>query len=190
MITIEKSSEEKIAIANVTRRSFLQGALSASAFVLCVGKASLLARTEAAGVRAVATPGTPSIDATAFHPSVFLGIQPDGTVLIVAHRTEMGNGVRTSLPRIIADELDADWSRVEVIQGDGDPRYGSQDTDGSHSVREFFDTLREAGATILFLAPGFYHGAETVENLVDFIVARALDQLGLDHALTPRWGQT
>ena len=50
-------------------------------------------------------------------------------------------------------------------------------------------TLREAGATILFLAPGFYHGAETVENLVDFIVARALDLLGLEHALTPRWGQ-
>ena len=50
-------------------------------------------------------------------------------------------------------------------------------------------TLREAGATILFLAPGFYHGAETVENLVDFVVARALDQLGLDQALAPRWGQ-
>ena len=51
-------------------------------------------------------------------------------------------------------------------------------------------TLREAGATILFLAPGFYHGAETVESLVDFVVARALDLLGLEHALTPRWGQT
>ena len=50
-------------------------------------------------------------------------------------------------------------------------------------------TLRQAGATILFLAPGFYHGAETVDDLVDFIVARALDQLGLEHALTPRWGQ-
>ena len=51
-------------------------------------------------------------------------------------------------------------------------------------------TLREAGATILFLAPGFYHGAETVDQLVDFVVARALDLLGLDHALTPRWGQS
>jgi flavin prenyltransferase len=50
-------------------------------------------------------------------------------------------------------------------------------------------TLREAGATILFLAPGFYHGAETVDDLVDFIVARALDQLGLDNALAKRWGQ-
>src|SRR3954471_7323707 len=48
---------------------------------------------------------------------------------------------------------------------------------------------REAGATILFLAPGFYHGAETVDDLVDFIVARALDQLGLENALAPRWGQ-
>lgn len=48
--------------------------------------------------------------------------------------------------------------------------------------------LREAGATILFLAPGFYHGAETVDDLVDFVVARALDQLGLDNALVPRWG--
>src|SRR5213596_414333 len=51
-------------------------------------------------------------------------------------------------------------------------------------------TLREAGATILFLAPGFYHRAETVEQLVDFVVARALDLLGLEHALIPRWGQT
>src|SRR3954464_7205650 len=50
-------------------------------------------------------------------------------------------------------------------------------------------TLREAGATILFLAPGFYHGAETVGDLVDFVVARALDQLGLEQQLTPRWGQ-
>jgi 4-hydroxy-3-polyprenylbenzoate decarboxylase len=50
-------------------------------------------------------------------------------------------------------------------------------------------TLREAGATILFLAPGFYHGSETVEQLVDFVVARALDQLGLENALAQRWGQ-
>jgi 4-hydroxy-3-polyprenylbenzoate decarboxylase len=50
-------------------------------------------------------------------------------------------------------------------------------------------TLREAGATILFLAPGFYHGHESVDDLVDFIVARALDQLGLENTLTKRWGQ-
>jgi 4-hydroxy-3-polyprenylbenzoate decarboxylase len=49
-------------------------------------------------------------------------------------------------------------------------------------------TLRRAGATILFLAPGFYGAAETVDDLVDFVAARALDQLGLDNALAPRWG--
>ncbi|HET9309002.1 MAG TPA: molybdopterin cofactor-binding domain-containing protein [Candidatus Sulfotelmatobacter sp.] len=134
-----------ITIENVSRRNFLQGMLSAGAFVLCVRTNPLFAK--AASSLAPNTTGDLSIDATAFHPGMYLGIQTDGTVFIVAHRTEMGNGVRTSLPRILADELDADWGRVHVIQGDGDERYGSQDTDGSHSVREFFDTMREAGAT-------------------------------------------
>ena len=98
-------------------------------------------------VRRLHRPCPSSIDATAFHPGIFVGIHTDGTVYIMAHRSEMGNGVRTSLPRILADELDADWSRVKVIQADGDASFGSQDTDGSHSVREFFDVLREAGAT-------------------------------------------
>ena len=49
--------------------------------------------------------------------------------------------------------------------------------------------VKEAGATVLFLAPGFYHGAETIDDLVDFVVGRALDQLGLEHRLTKRWGQ-
>ena len=51
-------------------------------------------------------------------------------------------------------------------------------------------TLRQAGATILFAAPGFYHGAETVDDLVRFVVARILDQLGLDNKLVARWGQS
>jgi 4-hydroxy-3-polyprenylbenzoate decarboxylase len=50
-------------------------------------------------------------------------------------------------------------------------------------------TLRQAGAVILFAAPGFYHGAETIADLVDFVVARILDQLGLDNSLVSRWGQ-
>jgi isoquinoline 1-oxidoreductase beta subunit len=129
-----------ISIENVSRRGFLQGMFSAGAFVLC-------ARIVPHPLRAANSTAPDSIDATAFHPGVFVGIHTDGTVYIIAHRSEMGNGVRTSLPRILADELDADWSRVKVIQGDGDAAYGSQDTDGSHSVREFFDVLREAGAT-------------------------------------------
>jgi len=49
-------------------------------------------------------------------------------------------------------------------------------------------TLRRAGATILFAAPGFYHGAERVDDLVDFVAARALSQLGLDQTLVKPWG--
>jgi isoquinoline 1-oxidoreductase subunit beta len=139
MTTREKFAIEKFAIENVSRRGFLQGMFSAGAFVLCARMIPQPLWAEGASAGA--------IDAAAFHPSLWVGIQTDGTVLIVAHRSEMGNGVRTSLPRILADELDADWSRVEVVQGDGDERYGSQDTDGSHSVREFFDVLRDAGAT-------------------------------------------
>jgi len=150
MITREKTAEAAIAmeyvrVENVSRRGFLQGLLSASAFVLCVTQSPLLAKAARNGTPTSAV--IPTVEGSTFHPGVYLGIQSDGTVIIVAHRTEMGNGVRTSLPRIVADELDADWSRVKVIQGDGDEKYGSQDTDGSHSVREFFEPLREAGAT-------------------------------------------
>jgi len=51
-------------------------------------------------------------------------------------------------------------------------------------------TLNEAGAVILFAAPGFYHGAETIDDLVDFVVARCLDQIGIDNALVKRWGDS
>ena len=50
-------------------------------------------------------------------------------------------------------------------------------------------TLNDAGAVILFAAPGFYHGADTVQDLVDFVVSRCLDQLGIDNALVRRWGE-
>ena len=51
-------------------------------------------------------------------------------------------------------------------------------------------TVRRAGAVVLFAAPGFYHGAESVADLVDFVVGRILDQLGVENALVPRWGQS
>ena len=58
----------------------------------------------------------------------------------------MGTGIRTALPIVAADELDADWTRVKIEQALGDAKYGDQNTDGSHSIRSFFDTLRECGA--------------------------------------------
>jgi isoquinoline 1-oxidoreductase subunit beta len=69
----------------------------------------------------------------------------------VAHRSEMGTTSRTTLPLVVADELDADWKRVKIEQAIGDKRYGDQNTDGSHSIRSFYDAMREAGATARFM---------------------------------------
>jgi len=82
-----------------------------------------------------------------FHPSIWMGLEPDGTVIVVASRSEMGSGSRTSPAIVLADELEADWKRVRIEQAIGDAKYGSQNTDGSHSIRQLFDVMRQAGAT-------------------------------------------
>ncbi|MGA2590247.1 MAG: molybdopterin cofactor-binding domain-containing protein [Bryobacteraceae bacterium] len=122
---------------NVSRRGFLGQIFSAGALVIGAPLVTKL------GAQPDGTAG----DAKTWQPSVYLGIEPDGTVKIVAHRSEMGTGCRTGLPMIVADELEADWARVQVIQAPGDAKYGSQDTDGSCSVRDFYDALRAAGAS-------------------------------------------
>ncbi len=130
-------------VKNVSRRGFLKGMLSTGALILSV---HLLPREARGGATPISL-GTTHADRATLHPSAFVGVDSDGTVYIVAHRSEMGNGVRTSLPLIVADELDADWDRVKVEQAIGDWRYGGQDTDGSHSIRDFIDVMRQAGGT-------------------------------------------
>jgi len=93
-------------------------------------------------------------DGAAWHPSVYLGIERDGSVIIVAHRSEMGTGVRTALPTVVAEELDADWKRVKIQQAIGDKKYGDQNTDGSCSVRLFYEAMRQAGATARTMLEG------------------------------------
>ena len=84
---------------------------------------------------------------TVNNPLAFVSIAPDGTVTIVCHRSDMGQGVRTGMPLIVADELEADWAKVKVAQATGDEvKYGNQDTDGSRSTRHFFVPMRQAGA--------------------------------------------
>ncbi len=82
-----------------------------------------------------------------FTPNVFITLDPSGDVTIIANRAEMGQGIRTGLPMIVADEMEADWNRVTVEQSDGTPQYGDQATDGSKSVRSYYAFMREAGAT-------------------------------------------
>ncbi|WP_457616170.1 molybdopterin cofactor-binding domain-containing protein [Lutibacter sp.] len=82
-----------------------------------------------------------------FNPNLFVQLNSDGSLILIASRSEMGNGVRTSLTSIIADEMEADWNKVTVKQATGDAKYGDQNTDGSRSVRYLYDTMREMGAT-------------------------------------------
>jgi isoquinoline 1-oxidoreductase beta subunit len=130
-----------ITLMNVSRREFLRGVVGSGALVLGAQFfPRVLSAEESLPLRTHA-------DLATFHPQIFVGVDADGTVYIVAHRSEMGTVIRTSLPMVLADELDADWKRVKIEQAIGDPRYGDQETDGSRSIRQFYDTMREAGAT-------------------------------------------
>ena len=81
-------------------------------------------------------------------PTLWIEITPEDSVRITCHRAEMGQQVWTSIAQIIADELDADWESVEIVQAEGDARYGDQNTDGSRSIRFNFYRLRLAGAAM------------------------------------------
>src|SRR6202163_4733645 len=132
-------------IENVSRRKFLTGS------VVVAGALVLGVRYYPKLLSGATLPRNTNADRAKLNPSVYLGIDPDGTVWIVASRSEMGTTSRTTLPIIVADELDVDWKRVKIEQAIGDKRYGDQNTDGSHSIRSYYDAMREAGATARFM---------------------------------------
>ena len=138
----DRAAAPPVVIANVSRRRFLQGVSALGGFVLAVGYS-----------RASRADDPPKYGADGMphgwvdNPLAFVAIADDGTVTIVCHRSEMGQGVRTGMPMIVAEELEADWKRVKVAQAPGDEeKYGNQDTDGSRSTRHFFDPMRRCGA--------------------------------------------
>jgi len=119
-------------IKKISRRKFLQGTgLASGTLVLGVQFAPAFAADK---------------NSAAFSPDVFVSMDEHGQVTIISHRSEMGQGIRSTLPLLVADEMEADWSRVTVKQGLGDAKYGSQNTDGSRSVRKNYTKLKQAGA--------------------------------------------
>ena len=82
-----------------------------------------------------------------FAPSVFLKIDSNGVVTVIFHRSEMGQGIKTALPMLVAEELEVDWQKIIIEQSDADKKYGSQSTGGSTSIRRNWEPLRVAGAT-------------------------------------------
>ncbi|GGZ83474.1 xanthine dehydrogenase family protein molybdopterin-binding subunit [Algibacter mikhailovii] len=124
-------------IKNISRRGFLKG----------IGLASgglILAST----VYSFTSFDSEEEISSEFNPNLFVQLNADGTLILVASRSEMGQGVRTSLTSVIADEMEADWDKVMVKQATGDSKYGNQNTDGSKSVRLLFQKMRQMGATV------------------------------------------
>jgi isoquinoline 1-oxidoreductase subunit beta len=132
-----------IVIENVSRRGFLKGILATGSLV--VAAQFMPARA----ALAYATGADKMPHGVRSDPHLFVSIAPDGIVTIVAIRSEMGTGSRTSLPMIVADEMEADWSRCRIVQAPGDEdKYGNQDTDGSRSLRHHIQPMRECGAAV------------------------------------------
>jgi len=133
--------QDDIEVINLSRRSFL-GAIPAAGLILAVGVPRFALAADEPKYGADSMPHGAVDD-----PLAFVAIGTDGTVTITCHRQEMGQGVRTSLPMVVADELEADWNRVRVRQAQADEgQFGNQDTDGSRSVRHFFEPMRRCGA--------------------------------------------
>ena len=114
----------------ITRRELLTGGVAAGAG-LVVGFYLPRGRSERSG---------------SFSPNAYLRITPDNKITIVVARSEMGQGVRTALPMILAEELEADWKQIEIEQAGASTLYGDQTTGGSASVRTTWDPMRKAGA--------------------------------------------
>ena len=129
----------------LSRRRFLQGSLGALTLAVTAGGLVTIVRAADADSKKYGADSMPG--GTVDDPLVFVSIAEDGTVTIVAHRAEMGTGVRTSLPMVVADEMEASWDRVRVVQAEAnEARYGNQNVDGSRSMRHFLMPMRRAGA--------------------------------------------
>ncbi|WP_339545018.1 xanthine dehydrogenase family protein molybdopterin-binding subunit [Pseudomonas sp. RA_35y_Pfl2_P32] len=129
-------------LSNFSRRGFLKGVGATGALVLAASWGWQEAFAEEKKFGADGMPNGWVDD-----PKVYVSIAVDGTVTVLCNRSEMGQGVRTSLSMVVADELDADWAMVKVRQAPGDEvRFGNQDTDGSRSMRHWYEPMRRCGA--------------------------------------------
>jgi isoquinoline 1-oxidoreductase beta subunit len=90
--------------------------------------------------------GSQSHNGELFSPNAYLKITPENKIIVVVARSEMGQGVRTSLPMILAEELEADWKLIQIEQAGASTLFGDQTTGGSASVRTTWDPMRKAGA--------------------------------------------
>ncbi len=130
----------------IDRRSFIKATLIAGGAVVF----GLNLPTRSRAEERFNIPAEPAAD---FQPNAFIKIAPDGKITITVGQSEMGQGVLTSLPMIVADELEVEWEDVGFEQGPAgqafaNPLLGSQITGGSSSIKAFFDPLRKSAASV------------------------------------------
>ena len=143
----EDSATEALLIASTTSRRTWLKTMSSGGLLLAVSQVGEVFAQTATPPAPVKYAGDRMPGGVVDNPLVFVSIGADGLVSVVCHRSEMGQGVRTSIPMIVADELEADLKRVRVVQAPGDhATYGNQNTDGSRSIRQSGDALRRVGA--------------------------------------------
>lgn len=128
---------------DMNRRSFLKSTAAAGALVLGT---YFMGGAPRAMAGVLAKPAE-----NAKRANLFIALRPDGMVEVTCHRSEMGQQIRTAIAQIVADEMEAAWDKVIVIQGKGDPKYGDQNTDGSRSIRFNMQRLREMGASVRYM---------------------------------------
>lgn len=161
--------EIDVRISNVSRRGFLKSSVLAVGATFVIG-VSTGCRQKIESYTDEHVPASGVMAESSFQPNILIAINIAGDVFIVCTRSEMGQGIRTGMPVVIADELGADWNRVQVEQAEGHPKYGNQNTDGSRSVRNHFDDWRKAAATareMLVLAAAQLWNVEVSECKVD-----------------------
>jgi isoquinoline 1-oxidoreductase subunit beta len=129
---------KKTAPTQMDRRSFLQVTALAGGGVIIGMYAPTIAQQ--GGGR-----GGPQIP-WSLAPNDYITVHPDNTFTIIAKNPETGQGIRTALPQIIADEFDIDWSQVKIQQADLNPKYGPQFEGGSRAMPTNYDPMRQVGA--------------------------------------------
>ncbi len=129
-------------LENAGRRDFLRkSTLAGSGLVL-----GFYLNVADSAAKRVAKPSTMP-ETGEFKPNAFIHIAPNGTVTLISKQPEIGQGIKTSLPMIIAEELEVNWKDVVIVQGDLDPIYGSQSAGGSRSTPTNYEEFHRLGAT-------------------------------------------
>jgi isoquinoline 1-oxidoreductase beta subunit len=124
------------------RRAFLQLSSTVGSSLLLGFYLEPLCAAEAIG-----KPVDLASNPKAFKPNAFISISDQGIVTLISKQPEIGQGIKTSLPMVIAEELEVDWKDVRIIQGDLDAIYGGQSAGGSRSTPNNYDNFLRLGAT-------------------------------------------